>query len=82
MTHYPPRKILVTGASRGIGAAITRHLLQDGYAIVGIGRDFSDWNELPEGLEAIELDLADLVDPVFHRILQGDNVNIRLVDLF
>jgi NADP-dependent 3-hydroxy acid dehydrogenase YdfG len=67
MTHYPPRKILVTGASRGIGAAITRHLLQDGYAIVGIGRDFSDWNELPEGLEAIELDLADL-DNLPHRL--------------
>jgi NAD(P)-dependent dehydrogenase (short-subunit alcohol dehydrogenase family) len=37
------RKILVTGASRGIGAAITRRLLQQGLEIVGIGRDFTPW---------------------------------------
>ena len=60
MSQLPARKILVTGASRGIGAAITRRLLQDGHEIIGIGRDFSAWKPLPKGLDALELDLAEL----------------------
>jgi len=59
MSH-PPRKLLVTGASRGIGAAITRRLLEHGHEIIGIGRDFSPWTRLPPGLQAIELELEDL----------------------
>ena len=51
----PPRKILVTGASRGIGAAISRRLLDAGIPVVGIGRDFSAWNNLPEGMEPANL---------------------------
>ncbi|MCU7922570.1 MAG: SDR family oxidoreductase [Candidatus Thiodiazotropha sp. (ex Dulcina madagascariensis)] len=54
-----PRKLLVTGASQGIGGAITRRLLNDGHRVLGIGRDFSGWSELP-GLESIILDLSDL----------------------
>jgi NADP-dependent 3-hydroxy acid dehydrogenase YdfG len=57
MSRHLPRKILVTGASRGIGGAITRRLLQEGYEIIGIGRDFSAWTPMPRGLEAVELDL-------------------------
>ena len=60
MTHSPSRKILVTGASRGIGAAITHRLLKADYEVIGIGRDFSHWHQIPRGLETVELDLADL----------------------
>ena len=60
MTVHTPRKLLITGASRGIGAAIGRRLLQEDYQIIGIGRDFSAWGELPPGMEAVELDLSDL----------------------
>lgn len=60
MSNHPPRKILVTGASRGIGAAVSRRLIDEGMEIVGIGRDFSSWSEIPEGMEIIELDLSDL----------------------
>ncbi|MDJ0807789.1 MAG: SDR family oxidoreductase [Gammaproteobacteria bacterium] len=60
MAKHPPRKILVTGASRGIGAAICRRLLTDGIQIVGIGRDFSAWKEIPSTMEPCELDLAAL----------------------
>lgn len=67
MTNLPARKMLVTGASRGIGAAITRRLLEDGIEIIGIGRDFSPWSKIPKGLETIELDLADL-EKLPHRL--------------
>ena len=67
MSNHHPRKILVTGASRGIGAAITQRLIDEGIEIVGIGRDFSAWSSLPKGLEAVELDLSDL-DKLPHRL--------------
>ncbi len=67
MSNHPPRKILVTGASRGIGAAVSRRLIDEGMEIVGIGRDFSSWSEIPEGMEIIELDLSDL-DKLPHRM--------------
>lgn len=67
MSNFPPRKILVTGASRGIGAAICRRLLGEGLEIVGIGRDFSSWRNSPKGMESIELDLSDL-EKLPHRL--------------
>lgn len=54
------RKILVTGASRGIGRALSLRLLEAGSQIIGIGRDFSEWNLPRRGFEAVVADLADL----------------------
>lgn len=53
------RKILVTGASGGIGAAITRRLLEDGHLVVALGRDFSGWPD-QSGLEKRIVDLSAL----------------------
>lgn len=51
--------ILVTGASRGIGAAVTRHLVGDGHRVLAASRDPRRAPD-PDGLAgAIELDIAD-----------------------
>lgn len=54
------RTILVTGASRGIGRAISERLLAAGTMIIGLGRDFSDWHHQTEAFSPIEMDLSDL----------------------
>lgn len=54
------RTILVTGASRGIGKAISQRLAAEGNAVIGLARDFSSFGPLPEGMSAEALDLADL----------------------
>jgi NADP-dependent 3-hydroxy acid dehydrogenase YdfG len=56
------RKLLVTGATRGIGAAITRRLLSQGHRVIGVGRDFSGWEPPPTNLERVKLNLSDLDD--------------------
>jgi short-subunit dehydrogenase len=58
MQRLSERKILVTGASRGIGAAITRQLLSAGCRVVAVARDFSHWRGQTEGLERETLDLS------------------------
>jgi len=49
---------VVTGASRGLGAALTAQLLRDGGRVVAVARDCS---ALPEHPQLITLD-ADLAD--------------------
>lgn len=47
---------LVTGASRGIGMAISRELISRGVRVFGMARHFGD---VPEGLEPLRVDLLD-----------------------
>lgn len=48
---------IVTGASSGIGAAITLMLLNEGYEVFGFGRDFSKHPITSEHFHPITLDL-------------------------
>jgi len=53
------RKVLVTGASRGIGRAIAVALAQAGYQVVGTSRHPDDIQDRIAGIEYVQLDLLD-----------------------
>jgi len=54
------KTIVVTGASRGIGRAIAETLIREGATVIGIARDFSAWDEPPQQLIPLQLDLTQL----------------------
>lgn len=69
-----PGKALVTGASSGIGMAIARVLIDLGYDVCGIGRDFSGLDSAIASsghFRRVELDLTD--EHAFHRFLHSFN---------
>jgi NAD(P)-dependent dehydrogenase (short-subunit alcohol dehydrogenase family) len=47
-----PRVAVITGASRGIGAATARRLATDGYSVVLVARDLSALRGVAAGIEA------------------------------
>lgn len=55
-TTSQPKRALVLGASRGIGAATATELVSKGYAVVGTHRG----SGVPQGVTPLELDLAEL----------------------
>ncbi len=58
--NLKPYTALITGASSGIGLAITRSLLDTGYRVIGLGRNFSKTELNHARFEAYSLDLSDL----------------------
>ena len=54
------RKILVTGASSGIGRAVCESRLRRGDAVVAVARDFRSFPCSNSGFHAVVIDLADL----------------------
>ncbi len=53
------KKVLITGASKGIGKAIAKALLNLGYTVIGTSRDPENVKDKVEGLEYVKLDLND-----------------------
>ena len=77
-TATPPRIAVVTGASRGIGRAITRDLAESGHRVIGLGRDQAALeallNEIEGDVRVMRCDVGDETDvaDVFARIGQVD----------
>lgn len=57
---YMNRTILITGASSGIGHAISQHLLEKGYHIIGLARDFSKSSCTHPNFTTYPIDLSSL----------------------
>ena len=55
-----PRTLLVTGASAGIGHAISTRLLADGERVIGLARDLRRFSTAGRCFEPVSIDLADL----------------------
>ncbi len=65
-------RVLVTGATRGIGRALTERLVAQGASVVGVHRQDSDASRsLQASSDRIELIRADLDDPVAVATLLG-----------
>ena len=64
------KRVLITGASRGIGAAIAYCLCQKGYRVIGTSRHPESIEKPLEGVEYIQLDLNDQnsVDAALNRV--------------
>lgn len=57
MASVTPRTAIVTGATSGIGAAITQRLVRDGWSVIGLDRTAA---EPAEGVRFEVVDLADI----------------------
>ncbi len=71
------KKALVSGASSGIGKEISKKLLQKGYEVFGIGRDFSKCNIKDKNFYPLLCNLKDKKE--LHRFLQDykkENISI------
>lgn len=60
MEQQSVRTILVSGASSGIGRAITTLLLEQGYRVTGLARDFSKFPCTDRHFTPVCMDLSDL----------------------
>ncbi len=69
---------VVTGASSGIGKAISKMLLQKGYIVYGFGRNFSSVQELGEQFHPVTLDMTNiaLVTETMQNILKEHEVAV------
>lgn len=59
MERMRQKAAIVTGASSGIGCAISRKLCEMGYEVFGLGRDFSKVQITEEGFHPVVCDLLD-----------------------
>ena len=68
------RTLVVTGASRGIGATISQLLLDKGATVIGIARDFQDCTIDSALFQPVPLDLSQIsvLPGMFSRLAQSN----------
>jgi NAD(P)-dependent dehydrogenase (short-subunit alcohol dehydrogenase family) len=63
---YPSKKIIITGANRGLGLGFVEHYLKSGYIVVATCRDLSKAEKLKDLLkvykENLQIEILDLSD--------------------
>lgn len=71
--------ILITGASRGVGLALAQAYAAAGDTVLAAMRNPSDAKDLPDGCEAITLDVADPVSvAAMAEALQGHPIDVLI----
>lgn len=71
--HNVKRTLLVTGASSGIGRAISRQLISQGHHIIALSRDCRKFKQQPDNFSCYQADLSQLDSiPDIARQIQSD----------
>lgn len=74
--RFDGKRILVTGATRGIGRALTQQLLAEGATVLALGRDAAALDSLPAGVLPLACDLNNAVDVAALSVqLQSDGLD-------
>ena len=81
MSNCTGGMVILTGASSGIGLAMTKALLSNGYSVTGIARSFDAGVINSENFEAVTLDLSelDLLSKRLGEIISEISIPIRAV---
>lgn len=86
--HHVHRRILITGASRGIGAALAQGLWEDGHTVIAAARSLTGLRNLPNDsrLIKVELDVTSQtsIDDLFleltaHPLLTNDRPPVEVL---